>query len=204
MMEKKYLKHEWRTYRGAKRIIKANRTEKIKEEEKLQEIKNLNFQPSTIFHLEQDSDYQGRSYLEPPPNLKNVDHTRFIPKRLVNTFVGHTKSVHAIEFFPEVGHFILSCSLDGKVKLWDLMTHKKCVRTYIGHQEGVRDICFSNEGTKFLSASFNKNIQLWDTEYGKVINTFTNKKIPFCVVFSRTMINKMNFLSDVNKKKFHN
>jgi pre-mRNA-processing factor 17 len=174
---------------------------KKKEEEKLQEIKNLNFQPSTIFHLEQDTDYQGRSYLEAPPNLKNVDHTCFIPKRLVHTFVGHTKSVHVIEFFPKVGHFILSCSLDGKVKLWDLMTHKKCVRTYIGHQEGVRDICFSNDGTKFLSASFDKNIQLWDTEYGKVINTFTNKKIPFCVVFHPDDDKQNEFLIGCQQKK---
>ncbi len=174
---------------------------KKKEEEKLQENKNLNFQPTSTFHLEQDTDYQGRSYLDPPPHLKNVDHTCFIPKRLVHTFLGHTKSVQVIEFFPKLGHFILSCSLDGKVKLWDIMTHKKCVRTYVGHEEGVRDICFSNDGTRFLSAGFDKNIQLWDTEYGKVIRTFTNKKIPFCVLFHPDDDKQDQFLVGCSQKK---
>jgi pre-mRNA-processing factor 17 len=157
-------------------------------------MKVLYFEPNSIFHLDQDIDYQGRSYLEPPPHLKNVDHACFIPKKLVHTYTGHTKPVQVIRFFPKFGHYILSCSLDCKIKLWDVMTHKKCVRTYIGHQEGVRDVCFSNDGTKFLSAGF-------DTETGKVIHTFPNKKIPFTVLFHPDDDKQDQFLVGTSAKR---
>lgn len=151
--------------------------------------------------MQQDSDYQGRSFIEIPPSLKNVDHTCFIPKKLINTYTGHTKAVQVIKFFPKYGHFILSCSLDNKVKLWDVMSHRKCVRTYIGHTEGVRDICFSNDGKHFLSAGFDKNIHYWDTETGKVIRTFNNKKIPFCILMHPDEDKQNQFLVGTSSKK---
>lgn len=177
------------------------RRQKKKEEEKINEMKSLNFEPTSIFHLQQDIDYQGRSYLEPPPQLKNVDHACFIPKKLIHTYTGHTKYAQVIKFFPKIGHFVLSCSLDNKIKLWDVLTHRKCVRTYIGHQEGVRDICFSNDGTRFLSSGFDKNVQYWDTETGKVIKTFPNKKIPFTVLFHPDDDKQDQFLVGTSAKK---
>jgi len=66
--------------------------------------------------LQQDGDYQGRGFIDPPSILKNVEHTSFIPKKLIHTYIGHTKPVQVIKFFPKYGHFILSCSLDNQVK----------------------------------------------------------------------------------------
>jgi len=37
----------------------------------------------------------------------------------------------------------------------------------MGHSKGVRDICFSNDGRKFITASFDKYLKIWDTETGK-------------------------------------
>lgn len=42
------------------------------------------------------------------------------------------------------------------------------VRTYNGHKMSVKDIDFNNDGTEFLSASFDRYIKLWDTETGKI------------------------------------
>ena len=81
------------------------------------------------------------------------------------------------------------------------MTHKKCVRTYIGHSEAVRDTSFSNDGKRFLSAGFDKIIQYWDTETGKVIRSFPNKKIPFCVVMHPDDDKQNNFLVGTATKK---
>jgi pre-mRNA-processing factor 17 len=151
--------------------------------------------------MQEGSDYQGRSYLEPPPQLKNVDHTCFIPKKLVTTYTGHTKPIQVIRFFPKIGHFLLSCSLDNKIKLWDVMSHKKCVRTYLGHNESVRDVYFTNDGKRFLSGGFDKNVLYWDTETGKVIQTFNIKKLPFCVIFHPDEDKQNQFLIGTSQKK---
>jgi len=58
--------------------------------------------------------------------------------------------------------------LDGKVKIWDALGSYKCMRTYLGHSKGVKDINFTNDGHKFVSVGYDKNIRLWDTETGQV------------------------------------
>ena len=162
--------------------IDKEKQQKIDEQTK-QEAQYLAFEPKSIFHLSSTNDYKGKSFIEPPNELKNVEHTCYIPKKNIYTYKGHTKPVQVIRFFPQYGHFLLSCSLDSKIILWDVLSTRKCVQTYLGHSEGVRDVCFSNDGKHFLSAGFDKLIRYWDTEKGKVIKTFQVKKIPFCVLF---------------------
>lgn len=38
-----------------------------------------------------------------------------------------------------------------QVKIWDVFNTQKCMRTYLGHSKGVREVQFSNDGTRFLS-----------------------------------------------------
>lgn len=47
----------------------------------------------------------------------------------------------------------------------------------MGHSMAVRDVQFADAGKKFYTCSFDKTICLWDTEYGKIISTFTNDKV---------------------------
>ncbi|XP_050372379.1 uncharacterized protein LOC126790253 isoform X1 [Argentina anserina] len=135
----------------------------------------------TTFHGKEERDYQGRSWIAPPKDAKASNDHCYIPKRLVHTWSGHTQGVNAIRFFPSTGHLILSASSDTKCKIWDVSNTGKCMRTYMGHSKGVRDICFSNDGSKFLSAGFDKNIKYWDTETGQVISTFSTGKTPYVV-----------------------
>jgi hypothetical protein len=41
----------------------------------------------------------------------------------------------------------------------------------------VRDVCFNNDGTRFLSTGYDKNIRLWDTETGTCLKSFSTGKV---------------------------
>lgn len=139
---------------------------------------------TTKFHGKEMYDYQGRSWMAPPSGVHaSDDHQCYIPKKCVHTFNNaHSKGVHAIRFFPKTGHLLLSAGLDGIVKIWNVAT-RKLMRVYDGHTAAVRDICFNNDGTKFLTCSYDRWIRLWDTETGEVLQTFTSRRVPYCVKF---------------------
>ncbi|KAJ8451640.1 hypothetical protein Cgig2_018274 [Carnegiea gigantea] len=155
----------------------------------------------STFHGKEERDYQGRSWISPPKDVKASNDHCYIPKRLVHTWSGHTKGVSAIRFFPKYGHLILSAGMDTKVKIWDVFNSGKCMRTYMGHSKAVRDICFSNDGTKFLSAGYDKNIKYWDTETGKVISTFSTGKIPYVVKLNPDEDKQNVLLAGMSDKK---
>lgn len=156
----------------------------------------------TIFHCPESKDYQNRTYMhhtnstEPPLEC-------FIPKRCVFTYRGHTKGVYAIKLFPRSAHLILSASMDTKVKLWSVYGERRALRTYIGHNKPVRDISFDSMGQKFVSASYDKYLKIWDTETGQCIRSFTTGKIPFCVQFHPDVDKKDIFLTGQQDKKIY-
>lgn len=140
---------------------------------------------TSTFHGAEEKDYQGRSWMTAPSGVRgdNGEHECFIPKKCIRKLTGHTKGVNAIEFFPETGHLLLSASLDGKCKIWDIAGDKNVKRTYNGHTEGVRSIHMSNDGGKFVSSGFDRYMQYWDTETGQAVGTFTNRKMGYQVRF---------------------
>jgi pre-mRNA-processing factor 17 len=138
-----------------------------------------------VFHGKELYDYQGRSYVDFPSHIKVRDDAppakNFAPKKLLHTWSGHSKGVSAIRFFPKSGHLLLSSSMDGTVKLWDVHNQRKCLRTFTGHDQAVKDISFSPDGRRFISCSYDRYVKCWDTETGQCISRHTSKKIPVCV-----------------------
>ncbi len=55
-------------------------------------------------------------------------------------------------------------------QLWEVYNEKRLFRTFLGHAKAVRDISFNNDGTKFLSCSYDRYIKVWDTETGEVLS----------------------------------
>lgn len=157
-------------------------------------------EPSTTFHGPAETDYKGSSWMAPPSGLASIvsgatalepdHHQCFVPKKCVHRFTGHNKGVQRIRLFPKTGHLLLSAGLDGKCKIWSTTTtnnnnSKQVMRTYEGHRAAVRDVQFNHDGSRFVSASFDRYLRLWDTESGTVLQTFSSNKhaVPYCVQF---------------------
>ena len=64
----------------------------------------------------------------------------------------------------------------------------------------MRDICFSNDGRRFVTCSYDRFCKLWDTETGECISAFTNKKIPFCVKVNPDPSQQHVFLAGCSNK----
>ncbi|KAF9273747.1 hypothetical protein BGZ68_001245 [Mortierella alpina] len=164
---------------------------------------------TTIFHGKEEHDYMGRTYMHVPLDLDVNLHGEpgskecFVPKKLLHTWTGHTKGVSAIRFIPKSAHLLLSGSMDSKVKLWDVYHDRRVLRTFLGHSKAVRDVTFNNDGTKFLSASYDRNMKLWDTETGQCISTFSTKKIPYVVKFNPDEDKQNVFLAGCSDHKIY-
>ena len=58
------------------------------------------------------------------------------------------------------------------------------MRTFKGHVRAIRDLCFTNDGRHFLTASFDGAIKRWDTETGACLSAFQRDDKTFnCVKF---------------------
>lgn len=159
---------------------------------------------TSFFHGKEAKDYQGRSWLSAPKDRrKEAPEAFFLPKKWLHTWSGHTKGVNAVRLFPTTGHLMLSAGLDGKVKIWDVFGSGKCMRTYLGHTKGVRDINFTTDGSRFVSVGYDRVMRLWDTETGQVLRTLNNGKQHYCGVFHPNPDKQNVLMSGCQDKKVY-
>lgn len=211
-----YTGHAWATYQDEKHVSRPSEEDaaiiaeyRRKRHKPVQEEDNeQTSQEKAQLHIKNPYDYQGRSFLQAPRDLDGVNlysdtspEGCKIPRTLAHTFRGHSKAITATKYFPNTAHLILSSSLDGKVKLWEMYKERRCIMTYSGHKLGVRDICFNKDGDRFVSASYDKFIKLWDTETGQCIRRFTNNKMAYCVKFNPDPECAHMFLAGMSNKK---
>ncbi|KAK3583940.1 hypothetical protein CHS0354_033725 [Potamilus streckersoni] len=180
-------------------LAKRNKTGKQAEEKSMEE--------KTTLHIKEAYDYQGRSFLHVPQdvgvNLKSEypPEKCFLPKKLIHTWSGHSKGVAAIRWFPKSAHLLLSCSMDTKIKIWQVYNERQCIRSYLGHKQAVRDINFNNTGTEFLSCGYDRYCKLWDTETGQCKARFTSRKVPYCIKFNPDDDKQHLFVAGTSDKK---
>ncbi|XP_037948988.1 pre-mRNA-processing factor 17 [Teleopsis dalmanni] len=204
----------WGKYENEQSIARPNDEEKAELEEilakrhrrgRIPEDKPL--EEKSTLHIKDAYDYQGRSFLHAPHDLDvNLrSHAPppkcFLPKAHIHTWTGHNKGITSIRWFPQTAHLLLSGSMDSRIKLWEVYGERRCIRTYMGHRQAIKDICFNNKGTKFLSASYDRYIKLWDAETGDIVSRFTARKMPFCVKFHPDNNKQHLFVAGTSDKK---
>ena len=85
---------------------------------------------------------------------------------------GHTSVVHDIKTTTAAGSMALSGSDDKTVRLWDLRTGSKCVRTMEGHSWGVLSVDMDGQCRTAVSGSQDKTVKLWDLGSGRCLETY--------------------------------
>ncbi|KAF9893606.1 hypothetical protein FE257_010918 [Aspergillus nanangensis] len=162
---------------------------------------------TTEFHGSEQFDYMGRTYMHIPQDL-DIDLNKepgrvknFIPRKLIHTWKSHTKPITSLRFFPGAGHLLLSSAADGKAKIWDVYHSRELLRTFSGHTKAITDTDFHPSGKTFLTASYDRQMKLWDTEYGKCIGRFSTGKTPHVVRFNPSPDLSHEFLAGMSDKK---
>lgn len=145
---------------------------------------------TTEFLGSSELDYQGRTYMHVPTDVgvnlssESLPEQCYVPKKLIHTYKGHIHGTNKIQLFPGSNHLLLSCGNDSKIYLWSVYNKRELLRGYYGHTKPVKDISFNNHGTRFLSASYDKTVKLWNTENGECLAKFTMPSVPNTVKFN--------------------
>eukprot|EP01135_Chromosphaera_perkinsii_P010155 Nk52_evm21s2039 gene=Nk52_evmTU21s2039 len=86
------------------------------------------------------------------------------------TFEGHTQAVWGTSFHYS-GEWLLSCSMDTTVKLWDIV-RQKCRQTFRGHVDAINSVKFQPYTNSFVTGAADKTVSLWDSRQGLCVQTF--------------------------------
>ena len=87
-------------------------------------------------------------------------------------------------FFEAVNLYFLMLFHFYFLQIWEVYNERRCIRTYSGHKQAVRDITFNNSGKEFLSCGYDRYIKLWDTETGEEVQTPHHNGGPKCRIHS--------------------
>lgn len=171
-------------------------------------------QETTNFEGTQQYDYQGRTYMHIPQDLDidltsdfdNLSLKCYAPKKNIHTFrqkgkEAHERALTALKFFPTSGHLLLSAAADSKIRLWDCYHDRELLRSYAGHTKSVVDIDFTSDGTKFISASYDRQMKVWDTETGQCIGRFSTGSTPHVVRWQPEDRGGKEFLAGMHDNK---
>ena len=84
---------------------------------------------------------------------------------------GHTSAVFSVKA-ATAGSLVLSGSRDKTMRLWELRTSGRCVRTMEGHASWVWTVDIDGPGHTAVSGSIDSTVKLWDLGSGRCMQTY--------------------------------
>lgn len=111
-------------------------------------VSSLSFSP--------DGNYIATTGAEKPPKIWNRDGKE------ITTLEGHSNLVYQIKFHPKK-QLIATGAWDGTIGLWNFDGHKaNKISIWEGHEEQIRSLSFSFDGTYFATADKGSKVKVWD------------------------------------------
>lgn len=84
---------------------------------------------------------------------------------VVTTFPGHSSFVSCLAVNPR-SDLIVSGAHDCQLKMWDHRSGNRVIKTIEAHAEAVTAVDFHEDGTEFVSGSFDGLVRVWNTLAG--------------------------------------
>ncbi len=81
----------------------------------------------------------------------------------IHTIRAHENGATSVLFHPKEEAQLISGGKDALLKLWDWQK-ETCLKTVVAHTFAIYDIVSVNEGDRFLTASRDKNVKVWDAD----------------------------------------
>lgn len=89
-------------------------------------------------------------------------------RRMVHEYTEHQLDVNCSAISSD-GNIFLKGSCDASIKVWDIRSGTKSIRTFIGHESDVNAVSFFPDGNAFVSGSDDSSCRLFDIRgYGMV------------------------------------
>lgn len=89
------------------------------------------------------------------------------------TFKAHTSHITDLAFTPD-SRFLLSAGMDNLVHQWSVPDWS-LVQTYAGHEKSVNSIRLTSDGNRFITASSDRSMLLWETGVGEPLSVLEPK-----------------------------
>ena len=78
--------------------------------------------------------------------------------------MGHEHEVSSISYIPGHTDFLISCSRDQSIKIWDTISGS-CLHVITdGHKDWIKRVCVTHQGLYFATASNDETIIVWNTQ----------------------------------------
>ena len=123
-------------------------------------------------HKQTEENYQRlfskiRKYSKHPP-LRSKRNKKISNETLI-LLKGHSSLVRNVAISSD-NNFIVSCSGDQTLRIWDRVSGK-CLKVLYGHSSLVRNVAISSDDNFIVSCSYDNTLRIWDSISGKCLHT---------------------------------